>query len=656
MPQSRITIHDHTAESNLFMRRSLVAFIAVVIMIGILITNLYHLQVQLHDTYKTRSNDNRIKVLPIAPNRGLIYDRNGILLAENRPSYALEIVPEKIKDMDKLLDELATIIDISADHREDFLKDVRHNRRFKSIALKSNLNPKEVAEFSVNQHKFDGVSIEARLTRHYPHADDLTHVLGYVGKINKKDLQKLDEEGKKANYAATRDIGKLGLEKHYEEKLHGVVGFREVEINSHGRVLRTLKVEPSQPGEDLYLSLDLTLQQQAKEALKDHRGAIVAMDPRNGEVLALYSNPGYDPNLFVHGISHANYSKLRDSRDRPLINRATQGYYPPASTVKPFIALLGLEKDVINEKIKIHDPGFYRIPGVKRKYRDWKKWGHGLVDVSKAIEQSCDTYFYDLAYKLGIDDISDFMAKFNFGETTRIDIDEEYAAILPSRGWKRARFNQPWYAGDTIAVGIGQSYWTATPMQIAYATSVLAMKGIRHTPHLVSSFSRAGEETRWQDEDLPPVQINNERNWDIVLDAMRRVVSHGSARLAFKGSNYLAAGKTGTAQVVSLAEDEEYNAEEMDERHRDNAMYIGFAPYDDPQFVVAVAIENVAKGGGGTNAAPVARTLMDHFFEKNPVKPRLQKDSIEKKTGAIQVSLNLDEDELHAGHDHASHQ
>lgn len=620
MMRPNITIHDHSAEANLFLRRTLVAFCIVVFFLLVLLLNLYHLQVELHETYSTRSNDNRIKVIPVAPNRGRIFDRKGNLLAQNVPTFSLEITPEKVKDMDATLAHLQTLLEITPEQIASFKKEVRSHRRFKSIPLKTNLTEEETAIIAVNQHHFSGVSIDARLTRFYPHKDALTHVLGYVGKINVNDLQKIDTDGQSANYAATRDIGKLGIEKKYERQLHGTVGYKEVEINSHGRILRTLRIEPATPGDDLYLSIDLDLQKVVQETLGEHRGAVVAMDPRQGEVLALYSNPSYDPNLFVHGISYRDYSALRDSPKRPLINRATQGQYPPASTVKPIVALLGLDTKTIDKDDTIFDPGFYRIPNVKRKYRDWKKWGHGVVDVVKSIEQSCDTFFYDLAYNLGIDQISDFAARFRFGEKTGIDISEESAGILPSRPWKRALHNQPWYAGDTIAVGIGQGYWTVTPIQLAHATSILAMRGEIHRPHLVTK-QQSGDPNQettvvYQPEDFPPVTINDPSHWETVLFGMRRVVTHGSARTQFKGTTYRAAGKTGTAQVVSLGEDEEYDAENMKESHRDNAMYVGFAPYDAPELVVAVALHNVAKGGGSTNAAPVTRKIMDFYFEQ----------------------------------------
>lgn len=618
MPYSQITIRDHTSESNLFARRAFFAFVFVVVLMIVLLSNLYHLQVSRHEMYQTRSNDNRISVRPIAPNRGLIFDRNGVLLAENRPTYSLEVVPEKTGKLDPMLGKLATIIELSEEQQNKFVKSAKRQRRFKSLTLKDNLTEAEVAKFSVHQHKFPGVSIEARLTRFYPYGEALTHALGYVGKINKKELNTIEVEGNSANYAATYDIGKLGLEKKYENELHGKVGYREVEINSRGRVLRTMKIEPPVPGNDLILTIDIDLQKTAQEALKGRRGAVVAIAPATGEVLAMYSNPSYDPNLFVHGISSKDYRPLIQSLDRPLINRTTQGRYPPASTVKPLLALLGLESGLVSEHTKIHDPGFYQIPNVKRKYRDWKKWGHGSVDLAKSVYQSCDIYYYDLAYRLGIDKISEFMTQFGFGERTGIDIYEETNAIMPSRGWKRAQHGQPWYAGDTIAVGIGQGYWTATPMQLAFSTATLVNRGRIMPPHLVMQQKVRSQSSidvlNTEDPDLPPVVLQDENNWQIVLNAMHETVYNprGTAHDIFKGSTYDSAGKTGTAQVIGIAQDEEYDENKIAERHRDNAMYIGFAPFDNPEIVIAIAVEN--GGSGGATAGPVARKIMDRYF------------------------------------------
>ena len=614
MLKHRPTIRDHSAEANLFARRAFVGFVFVLGLVAVLLSNLYTIQVEDHQDYQTRSNDNRIKVIPIAPNRGLIYDRNGVLLAENKPVYNLEVIPEEVDDLDESLDQISKIIAITEQDKQDFLKDIKHTRRFKSQVLKARLDETEVAKFSVNQHKFPGFSIEARLARYYPFGDTLTHALGYVAKLNRKELNQLEQEDRATNYRATHDIGKLGIEKYYEETLHGKVGSQRVEVNNRGRVIRTLSMTQPQPGSDLVLTLDVGLQQIAQHALKDMRGAVVVMDAKDGGVLALYSNPSYDPNLFVHGISSKNYKALLN-QDRPLINRTTQGRYAPASTVKPLMAVLALEENIVNESTSMWDPGFFEIRNVEHKWRDWKRWGHGHVDVYKAIEESCDTYFYDAAYRLGITKISDFMARFGYGDLSGIDIHEETTAILPSKEWKEGRFKESWWRGDTISVGIGQGYWTATPIQIANATNILVNRGINHPPHLVQVIKKDNDITQINNEEKPPVILKDPRHWQVSLDAMHNTVQKisGTAHKAFKGTNYDSAGKTGTAQVVSIAQGERYDAESLKERQRDNTIYVGFAPYSDPKIVVSVVLEN---NHGGIQ---IARQLMDYYFAANPV-------------------------------------
>ncbi|GAA59042.1 penicillin-binding protein 2 [Pseudoalteromonas sp. BSi20652] len=589
-------------------------FVFVLGLVAVLLSNIYTIQVQDHQDYQTRSNDNRIKVIPIAPNRGLIYDRNGVLLAENKPVYNLEVIPEEVDDLDESLDQISKIIAITEQDKQDFLKDIKHTRRFKSQVLKARLDETEVAKFSVNQHKFPGFSIEARLARYYSFGDTLTHALGYVAKLNRKELNQLEQEDRATNYRATHDIGKLGLEKYYEETLHGKVGSQRVEVNNRGRVIRTLSMIPPQPGSDLVLTLDVGLQQIAQHALKDMRGAVVVMDAKDGGVLALYSNPSYDPNLFVHGISSKNYKALLN-QDRPLINRTTQGRYAPASTVKPLMAVLALEENIVNETTTMWDPGFFEIRNVEHKWRDWKRWGHGHVDVYKAIEESCDTYFYDAAYRLGITKISDFMARFGYGDLSGIDIHEETTAILPSKEWKEDRFKESWWPGDTISVGIGQGYWTATPIQIANATNILVNRGINHPPHLVQVIKKDNDITQINNEEKPPVILEDPRHWQVSLDAMHNTVQKisGTAHNAFKGTNYDSAGKTGTAQIVSIAQGERYDADSLKERQRDNTIYVGFAPYSDPKIVVSVVLEN---NHGGIQ---IARQLMDYYFAANPV-------------------------------------
>lgn len=609
-------IRNHSAEANLFARRTFISGLAIIAMILAILGNLYFLQVKRYDDYQTRANGNRIKIMPVAPNRGLIYDRNGVLLADNRPVFSLEIIPEQVQDLDRTLIELEKLLGFDRERSEDFKQRLKHQRRFKPVPLKQNLSEEEVAKFTAIQHRFSGAFIEARPGRYYPYKDALTHVLGYVARINKSDLQKLENQGLEEDYAATHDIGKQGVEKFHEQLLHGSVGYQEVEVNNQGRIIRTLDFSAPTAGQDLILNLDIHLQLKAKEILEDRRGAVVVLDAKDGGVLTLYSNPSYDPNLFVNGISSKNYNRLLNSLDRPLINRATQGRYPPASTVKPLIGLLGLEQGIIDIKSRHFDNGKYKLAKSDHVWRDWWRQGHGWVNVVKAIEVSCDTFFYDLALKLGIDKISDAMYQFGFGDFTGIDLHEETDANMPSRGWKRARYNEPWYVGDTVIIGIGQGAWTATPLQIAQSISILVNRGKKLRPQILRGQQFKEQQIFKGAEEMPSINIKNQENINIVMDAMYGTVNrqHGGARRAFLNTEYISAGKTGTAQLVQIAQGEKYDEDKVKERHRDNAMYVGYAPYDDPQIVVAVVLENA--GGGGKNAAPVARQMMDAYFAR----------------------------------------
>ncbi|WP_133405892.1 penicillin-binding protein 2 [Parashewanella tropica] len=607
-PKKRMTIHDHAAEASLFKRRALFTFFCVLAMISILLYNLYHLQVESFKDYSTRSNDNRIRVVPVGPNRGLIYDRNGVLLAENRPFYSLQVLPEKVKNLPDTLERLQQVIPLSKDEVDTFNESMKYQRRFKPLTLKTRLSEEQVAVFSVNQYKFPGVYVEAGLKRFYPYGSMMTHVLGYVGKINQRDRAKLEASDDWKNYAATKDIGKQGIERYYESLLHGTPGHLEEEVNNRGRTIRTLKSNPPTPGQDIYLTIDIKLQQKAMEMLAGRRGSVVAIDPRDGGILALASSPSYDPNQFVHGISSKAYGSLLNDKSRPLINRATQGQYAPASTIKPLMALVGLEDDVIDEKTRIWDPGFWQIPNVEHKYRDWKRWGHGWVDVHHAIIDSCDTFFYEMAYKLGIDRISDFMMPFGFGENSGIDIFEESPGNMPTRDWKQLKYEQPWYIGDTISIGIGQGYWTATPLQMANATAIIANRGRRYVPHLLRAMQNSQTNVPAPVDELPPIALKDKHNWEIVNDSMFRTAD----KMRFKHSPYKAAMKTGTAQVVSVAQDAKYDEKNIKERHRDNALIVAYAPYENPTIVVSVVIENA--GWGGTNAGPVAKAVLDEYL------------------------------------------
>ncbi|WP_369434558.1 penicillin-binding protein 2 [Psychromonas sp. MME1] len=619
MVKKKINIRNHSAESALFMRRTIVVFIFIIIAIGILISNLYYLQINSFESYQTRSNSNRISVQTIPPNRGLIYDRNGIILAENRPVYSLDVIVNKTKNLKANLLELQKLLSLTDQDIEHFYRNNRHARSYKSITIKEQLTEKEVALFTVNQHKFVGFSIQASLKRFYPFGDAFTHVLGYIAKINSRDLKNIEQRGESSVYRGTKYIGKLGIERYYEDILHGSPGQRQVEVDSWGKVIRTLDYTAPIPGKDLKLNIDIKLQLKAQELLGNQRGSVIVMNAKTGGILTLISTPSYDPNLFVQGISNKNYQALINSTDRPLINRATQGRYPPASTIKPQMALVALNTDVITENTVINDPGWWIVPGTKRRFRDWKRWGHGKVDVKHAIEQSCDTFFYDASYKIGIDRINPFMESFGFGQYSGLDISEETKAIMPSREWKQARFRQPWYDGDTISIGIGQGYWTVTPIQLTKATTILARRGEIVEPRILKSIISAKGSFSPISETKQPIQVNNPHYWDIALNAMRGVTSEqtGTAHRAFADTAYTVAGKSGTAQVVNMKEDEKYDASTMKEHHRDNAMFVAFAPFDSPEVVVTVILENA--GGGSSHAAPIARTMLDEYFNNKAV-------------------------------------
>ncbi|MGL1011852.1 penicillin-binding protein 2 [Vibrio vulnificus] len=621
MRKRRTTIRDYQAEARLFANRALVAFFGIVALMGVLVTNLYNIQVNQYQDYKTRSNDNRIKVVPIAPNRGLIYDRNGVLLAENRPVFDLEITPEKVKNMDATITQLQTLFEITPEQIERFHRERKRTRRFKSVPILSQLTEKQVAVFSVNQYRFPGVEVSGTLKRYYPYGEILTHVIGYVSRINDRDMQRLSDEGKEANYQATRDIGKLGIEKFYEDMLHGTAGYQEVEVNSRGRVIRTLKFVPPVPGKDIVLNIDIKLQTYVHQLLDGRRGSAIVLDPKDNGILAMVSSPSYDPNAFVHGISGKGYSDLLNDKNRPLVNRSTLGIYPPASTVKPFIAVSALQEGVVTPNTTRNDPGYWRIPNSDtRPFRDWLRWGHGRVNLVQSIEESVDTFFYQIAYDMGIDRLSNWMSMFGFGDYTGIDIFEESRANMPTRDWKMSRHKTPWYKGDTIPVGIGQGYWTATPMQIAKATSVLVNEGNVTAPHLLRATIENGEafDSRELSDYVtyPPIQNVPDRYWNLAKEGMR-LVNHGkkgTARRSFTGMSYMTAGKSGTAQVFGLAEDQEYNADELAEHLRDHALFTGFAPFDDPKIIVTIVLENA--GGGSSNGAPVARRIFDKALAK----------------------------------------
>ncbi|PHM70694.1 peptidoglycan DD-transpeptidase MrdA [Xenorhabdus kozodoii] len=613
MKNQRTPFRDHSAELALFIRRAFVAFIGIIILTGILIANLYHLQITRHEDYQTRSNGNRIKLVPIAPSRGIIYDRNGTPLATNRTIYQLEIVPQKVADLDKTLNELRSVVGLTDEDIENFKKERQRARRFAPIALKTSLNPVQVARFSVNQYRFTGLEIKGYQRRYYPYGSALTHVIGYVAKINDKDVERLEKEGIFADYSATHDIGKLGIERYYESILHGKPGYEEVEVNNRGKVIRQLHEQPPQAGKDIYLSIDLELQTYIEEILTTSRAGVVVTDPRTGEVLAMVSNPSYDPNLFVDGISSQDYKSLLNDPDRPLINRATQGAYPPASTVKPFIAVAALTSDVITKNTTINDPGWWVLPGSEKRYRDWRRWGHGKLNVHKSIVESADTFFYQVAYDMGIDKLSEWMTKFGYGQFTGIDLKEENPGNMPTREWKLKRYKKPWYQGDTISVGIGQGYWTATPMQMVKALMILINDGEVKTPHFLMNTRVNGEMQPYQPPVSEPIGDIHSGYWEIAKDGMLGVANapNGTARRFFAGTPYKAAVKSGTAQVFSY---ETYNASKLAEHLRDHKLMIAFAPYDNPKVAVSIILEN---GGSGPPVGTIVRQILDHILLRN---------------------------------------
>lgn len=611
----RVTIKDYLFESHLFMQRSVQALVFAGLLIAILVGRLVYLQVVAHEHYITLSDDNRIKILPLPPNRGLIFDRNGIILADNLPSYRLEITPEQIHDMPATLDELAKLIEIRDVDRKRFDRLLARTPAFKPIPLRFHLSDEEVARFAIDRHRFPGVDIVAGLSRHYPHGPLAAHAVGYVGRVDERDLQQIDA----SNYSGTTHIGKVGVERTYEDTLHGTVGYRQVETNAEGRVLRTLVRTPPVPGENLYLTLDAELQHVAEQAFGERTGAAIAIDPDSGAILAFVSEPTYDPNLFVNGIDTDTYKALQDDDNQPLFNRGLRGQYPPGSTLKPFVGLGGLETGITSETAHTFCPGYYQLPGKDRKYRDWKRGGHGTVDLRSAIAQSCDVYFYDLALSMGIDRLHDYLAQFGFGKRTGVDISGELPGLLPSREWKRAMRNQPWFPGETLITGIGQGFLLATPLQLASATATLSEYGRRMKPHIVAStqISDDPELAPVMNDPLMYIPIEDREHWHAVIDAMHQVVQgpHGTARKVGRDAPYTFAGKTGTAQVFGLKQEEKYDAAKLEEKLRDHSLFIAFAPVDDPKIAVAVIVEN--GGSGSAVAAPIARTIMDAYLIKS---------------------------------------
>ncbi len=611
--QHRVTIKDYLFESRLFMRRSIAALIFATLLLGALVSRLIYLQVFAHEHYATLSDDNRVKIEPLPPNRGLIYDRNGVLLAENLPSYRLEITPEQVKNIGETLDRLSALITLRNVDRKRFDRLLGRTPSFNPVPLRFHLSDEEVARFAVDRYLFPGVEIVAGLSRHYPHGPLAVHAIGYVGRIDERDLQRVDT----SNYSGTTHIGKIGVEKTYEDELHGTVGYRQVETNAEGRALRVLQTTPPVPGRDLYLTIDARLQAKAESVFGDRAGTAVVLDPNNGDVLAFVSQPGFDPNLFVNGIDADAYAALKQDSKQPLFNRGLRGQYPPGSTIKPFVGLAGLELGIISEHTTTFCPGYFQLPGKDRKYRDWKHSGHGKVDLNTAITQSCDVYFYDLAQSMGIDRLHDFLSRFGFGERTGIDIVGELPGLLPSTAWKRAVRNQPWYPGETLITGIGQGFMLTTPLQLASAAATLATYGHRLKPRILFATQGADERTLEPQpvQTLAHLDARDIRHWDAVIEGMHDVVqsAHGTARRVGQGAKYQFAGKTGTAQVFGLKAEEEYDASKIEEQLRDHSLFIAFAPVDKPQLAIAVIVEH--GGSGSAVAAPIAREIFDYYLQ-----------------------------------------
>ena len=615
--RERDQLADPHFEAMLFRSRSLFIAAFALLLIFILLGRLYFLQVSSYTQYATASTNNRVRLNAIAPARGLILDRNGSVLAHNLPSFQLEITSEETDDLESTLQRISEYLPFTERDVERFRKALKRAAPFEGVPLRFRLTEREVARFSVIQHEFPGVRIVARLRRHYPQNELAGHTIGYVGRIDEKEKERLDP----VNYRATQEVGKIGVEQQFESLLHGTAGYQQVEVNVQGRVLRVLEEEAPVEGAAIFLTLDSRLQKVAEQALGDNNGAVVAMNPQNGEVLVMVSAPAFDINLFVDGISVRNYANLRDDWRRPLFNRAISGTYPPGSTIKPVMALAGLETGDVNRYSRIHCPGFFSLPGEKHKYRDWKRSGHGFVDLDQSISESCDVMFYDLSYKIGIDTIAEFFKGFGFGRKTGIDASPESSGILPSREWKQEHYGQIWYPGETLIAGIGQGYFTATPLQITQATAILATRGVIHQPHLLRAVQSSAEldPVQYKPLQIRRISLNDESNWDYVLRSMWHSISkkRGTANKAFEGAAYKAAGKTGTAQVFSVAQDEEYDKELLEKRLQDHALFTGFAPYDDPQLAVSVIVEN--GGSGGAVAAPIARQIFDAWLLRGEV-------------------------------------
>ncbi len=606
---------DHQRELYYFQLRIGIAGAFVLAAFSLLLVRLVYLQVLQYDYYRTKAEDNRISIVPIMPNRGLILDRSGTVLARNYSAYTLEISPGKVADLDKTIDELAAIVEIRASDRTRFKRLRIEAKGADSLPIRTRLTDEEVARFAANRYRFPGVDIQARLFRQYPLNELASHLVGYIGRINDRDVERIEDEGLSANYKGTDHIGKTGLEQSYESELHGITGYEQVEVDSGGRGVRTLSRTSPTSGNNLVLTLDIRLQEVAEQAFGENRGALVAIEPATGGILAFVSKPGFDPNLFVEGIDAASWDLLNTSPDRPMVNRALAGTYPPGSTFKPYMALAALELGKRTPQQTIHDPGFFQFGN--HRFRDDKVGGHGTVDMYKSIVASCDTYYYVLGNDLGIDNIARFIGQFGFGARTGIDVEGEATGVLPSQEWKRKRFSRPeqqkWYAGETISVGIGQGYNAYTPLQMAQAMAALANNGVIYRPHLVNYIEniRSGERTLVEPKVERAITLKAE-NIEFIKRALGGVNTEGTGARAFAKAEYTSGGKTGTAQVIAMKQNEKYDEKRVAERHRDHALFIAFAPLESPRIALAVVVENA--GFGARAAAPVARQVLDYYL------------------------------------------
>ncbi len=608
----RVELKNHQREIYYFRLRLMLSLGLVLVMLVILLLRFTYLQLIKHDHFETMAESNRIAVVPIVPNRGLILDRNGVVLARNYSGYTLEIASRKVANLEATINELSTLVDIQPKDRKRFKKLLAESRNFDTLPIRNRLSDEEVARFAAQRYRFPGVEIKARLFREYPYGQGTSHLIGYIGRINEKDVDQLKEDDIASNYLGSDYIGKTGLEQSYEKELHGTTGFEQVEVDAGGRAVRALSRSAPKSGNTLVLTLDAKLQEVAEQAFGAYRGALVAIDPNNGDILAFVSKPGYDPNLFIDGIDTENWEALNSSLDVPLNNRALRGQYPPGSTIKPFMALAGLYNKR-SPSYTIGDPGYYTLPGNRHQYRDWKKGGHGSVDMFKSIVISCDTYYYGLATELGIDKIHGYLSQFGFGKKTGVDMEGEVSGLLPSQQWKMNRHKQIWYPGDTVSVGIGQGYNLVTPLQLASATATLANGGVGYKPHFVKHIERPSGNAS-ERENAPSIDIHiDPQHIDLVKRAMEAVTKPGgTAAGAGSGAPYRMAGKTGTAQVIGMKQGEKYDEKKISEYFRDHAWFIAFAPVEKPTIALAVLAEN--GGHGGSTAAPIARKVLDYYL------------------------------------------